>query len=126
MKRGSVLLLVALLMPIRGVLATVGLFCHVGASVSLVATQGHHHDAAHHASPHSSPEGHHQHAVGLDAPVQSDTFKYCTAVYSIPPVAPADADYHLSVAPRGERFAALEVPPLSPYLSGLERPPRSI
>jgi len=127
MKRYSILLLlVAFLLPIRGALAAVGLFCHVDGSQSVAVAPSHQHDAAHHASEAQSHKAHHEHSTGHDAPAQSDTCKYCAAVCSIPPVAPADLTLHEHVSSGGERFAALSVSPPSPFLSGLERPPRSI
>ena len=128
MKRRSVLLLlVALLLPIRGALAAVGLFCHLDSIPPIAASQPHKHDtAADHASHHQPRKVHHDHSTGHDAPAQSDTCKYCAAVCSVPPVAPSELTLHEPVSPGGERFAAIEVSRSGPYPSGLERPPRTI
>jgi len=127
MKRYSILLLlVAFLLPIRGALAAVGLFCHVDGTQPVAATTSHQHDPADHSSQHQSHQTHHDHSTGHDAPAQSDTCKYCAAVCSVPPVAPAEMTLHEPVSPGGEQFAAVTVSPPGPYVSGLERPPRTI
>jgi len=128
MRRYSVLLLiVALLLPVRGALAAVGLFCHVDTSQSIAATLDHQHDAASHSShDRSHKAAHHDHSSGHDAPAQSDTCKYCASVCSVPPIAPVDLTLHEPLSPGSEQFAALTVSPPGPYVSGLERPPRII
>ena len=126
MKRYSILLLlVAFLLPIRGALASVGLLCHVD-DAQVAAMTSHQHDSADHVFQHQSPETHHDHSTGHDAPAQSDTCKYCAAVCSVPPVAPAEPTLQQPVFARGERFAAVTVLTSGPYIGGLERPPRTI
>ena len=127
MKRYSiVLLLVAFLLPVRGALAAVGLFCHVDGSRPVAAAPNHQHDVAGHGLQHEPHKAHHEHSTGHDAPAQADTCKYCAAVCSVPPVAPAELKVHEPDFAGGERFAAVRVLPPGPYLSGLERPPRTI
>src|SRR4030095_1741669 len=99
MKRYSILLLlVAFLLPVRGALAAVGLFCNVDGSQPVAVMQSDQHDSAHHASQHHSQNAHHQHSTDHDAPAQSDTCKYCAAVCSVPPIAPADLTLHEPVS----------------------------
>jgi hypothetical protein len=128
MRRYSILLLlVALMLPVRGALAAVGLFCHVDRPHSVAAASEHQHDAASHSSPDASHQAaQHDHSTGHDAPAQSDTCKYCASVCSVPPVAPVDLTLHEPVSPGSEPFAAVTVSPPGPYVSGLERPPRTI
>jgi hypothetical protein len=126
-KRCSVLLLlVAFLIPVRGALAAVGLFCHVDHSRLEAAMETHQHDATHHAAQHQFDGARHQHSTAHDVPSQTDTCKYCAAVCSVPPVAPAELTLHEPDFAGGERFAAVSVLPPGPFVSGLERPPRTI
>ena len=127
MKRLSrLLLLVAFLLPLKGALATVGLFCHVDGTQPAAAMTSHQHDAAHHASQHGSTATHHDHSTGHDAPAQHDSCKYCAAVCAVPPLAPAELTLRQPAFDGGERFAAISAMPPGLYVSGLERPPRSI
>lgn len=129
MKRHAVLLLcLALLLPVRGALAGAGILCHVGSSpIDAVAGEVvHHPDAMPSGQGSHAHDDQHRHSTGHDAPGQSDTCKYCTAVCSVPPIAPADQTFQGPEVTGGERFAALQVLALSPVEGGLERPPRTI
>jgi hypothetical protein len=92
----------------------------------VAAMTSHEHDSAHHASQHESQQTHRDHSAGHGAPAQTDTCKYCASVCSVPPVAPDELNLHQPAFPGGERFATVSVLPPGPYVSGLERPPRSI
>ena len=127
-RRVFILLIVALLLPIRGALAGVGILCHVGGgSVEHGLTEHSHHQSE--GATVSSSHSHavpHEHPAAPDGPAQPDACKYCTAVCSVPPIAPGDLSFRGPDATGGDRFAALQVSALSPYVSGLERPPRTI
>ena len=130
--RTWLLLLVALLLPFKGAMAAVGVFCHLGSAQPLSAIVAHMHDR-HAAGEHSHHE-HRQHAgdashtqhTGDDGQPASDvSCAYCSAICGAPPL-PAAYTSVVEVLPVGaERFPALTQPRLSAVLDGLDRPPRT-
>ena len=127
-RRVFILLMVALLLPIRGALAGVGILCHVGGAPVATgeAATSHHHSEGATDSPGQSHSMQGHHSAAPDAPAQPDVCKYCSAVCSMPPVPPGDMSFRGLAATGSEPFAPLQFPHLGPFSSGLERPPRTI
>lgn len=125
------LVLVALLLPVRGTLAAVAHCTGSPNGETRVEAVVQNHDHAHHAmgsGPTGAPEAQGDAAADLHHPSVGDAAdcKLCTASCSATPfVSPASA----SAAPLflvATSFAALAAPPSSHASEGPERPPRSI
>lgn len=137
------LLVVALLLPFRGVLASSGMLCHMGGSSPATVSQahepgdrGHAHAATgyhqHGGETGSATEDHAQHGVNDDVPRVTGTAgsasmcDLCSSVCAAPAL-PSHAAQLVAVLPAtGERFPAVRPPRVAPALGGLERPPRSV
>ena len=120
------LLVVALLLPFKGALAAVGVFCHLGSAqpISAIVAPHSHDDVAHH--------GHAEHH-GADVTVDDDrptgtgsSCAVCSAVCGAPPLPVAGGSLHLPSMPEAQRFPPLATPRASSVPDGLERPPRTI
>jgi hypothetical protein len=122
------LVLLALLLPIRGALAG-AMHCPVAASGVQLESQlgahahdrGHHatHDGHEHAQQHPASDQHHADAAG------ADKCNLCSAFCSVPGLVSSGL---VLGTPQlaATAFPALHAPPTSFELAGQERPPRSI
>jgi hypothetical protein len=123
-------LLLALILPIKGAMATVGMLCHVPASQLVQAAPASHAHASHDAGRVLAEVGHHQHqhatSDSSDADVSPASCLACAAVCGASPV-PASGSLNLPTfePSRDWRRLTLLAPP-SREMAGLERPPRSI
>jgi len=128
-----ILLLVAML-PMRGALAAVGMFCHAGtpseAMSSRAPSEVEH--ASHHHADHdvASSSHHHGNAGGTDdaAPTPPTAFScsYCAMVCGAPAVPGNGVAFSLLPVDTSQRFPALTAPHVVALTGGVERPPRTI
>jgi hypothetical protein len=129
--RIPLILLVALILPVKGAMAAAGMFCHLGSAqpMSAIVQPHQHHAGAHqnHAE-HHAVDGDSQSDAEDDAPLipASSSCAICSAVCSAPPLPANGIAFHVPAASGAERFPALSPPRLSAVQSGLERPPRTI
>jgi len=137
------LLLVALLLPFRGVLASTGLLCHMGGSSPATVVQGHepgdrgdaravtgYHQHGDETDPAS--EDHVRHGANDDVPRgatgtagSASMCDLCSSVCAAPALPSHSAQLVVLLPATGERFPAVSPPRVAPTLGGLERPPRS-
>ena len=138
-----VLLVVALLLPVRGAVAAAGLLCHMGGSSPATASQTHESgDRGHaHATTGYHPHGdearpasqdHARHGANGDVPGGTGTVggasmcDLCSSVCAAPAL-PSHAAPLVALLPAtSERFPAVTPPRVAPTFGGLERPPRSV
>jgi hypothetical protein len=129
--RIPLILLVALILPVKGAMAAAGMFCHLGSAqpMSAIVQPHQHHAGAHqnHAE-HHAVDGDSQSDAEDDAPLipASSSCAICSAVCSAPPLPANGIAFHVPAASGAECFPALSPPRLSAVQSGLERPPRTI
>jgi hypothetical protein len=128
--RTWLMLLVALLLPLKGTMAAAGMFCHMGSTTPQAAIGQQHHE--HHVDASHAHAGHADTQSGSGAPepdpgsAASPTCTICSAVCSAPPL-PATGPSPLSLpATASERFPALVPPHVTALSGGLERPPRTL
>lgn len=136
------LLVVALLLPFRGVVAAAGVLCHVGGSSPATVGQAHEpgdRGDAHAATVHyergdeSGPadENHAHHGVIEPLPLVSGTpgsasmCDLCSSVCAAPALPGHDTQLVAVVPATGERFPSVSPPRAAATFGGLERPPRS-
>jgi hypothetical protein len=128
--RIPLILLVALILPVKGAMAAAGMLCHLGSAQAMTAILQPH---QHHAEAHQNHAEHH----ALDGDSQSDaeddarlipasSCAICSAVCSAPPLPANGIAFHATAPSGAERFPALSPPRPSAVHSGLERPPRTI
>jgi hypothetical protein len=130
------LLIVALLLPFRGAMAAVGMYCHLGSSDAMsTIVEAHHHDAGISGHDAANGGGHAHHEAGASAPHEADsdspppladTCAYCAASCAAAPLVPASLTMNAPILSGAERFPALATPHLHSVSDGLERPPRTI
>ena len=132
MKNSRILLilLMALILPVKGAMAAAGMFCHSGSTSSHDARTSEHH-AVDHGQSH-----HHHHGDGNEPSeprtgdgMPSPTLASCTvcsAVCSSPPLPAAPIVLLSPPSTAGESFPPVAVPRTSAVIGGLERPPRTI
>ena len=128
-----ILLLVAML-PMRGALAAVGMFCHAGTNAGAAASMAPsevEHASQHHADHDvASPSHHHGNAGEADdsAPTPPTAFScsYCAMVCGAPAVPADEVAFSLLPVDTSQRFPALTAPRVVALTGGVERPPRTI
>lgn len=127
------LLIVALLLPVRSAMAVGGMLCHGNANHHSFATAAPALPATHSHDLTTALDGHH-HDHSAVKPVVADSrsgdesaaCKLCSAVCSAPPLPSPGLAVHALLPLGAERFPAT-VPSLSSVsLDGLERPPRTV
>jgi hypothetical protein len=137
------LLVVALLLPFRGVLASTGFLCHLSGSSPATVIQAHepgdrgdahavtgYHQHGDETGPAS--EDHARHGVNDDVPLVTGTAgsasmcDLCSSVCAAPAIPSHSAQLVVLLPATGERFPSVSPPRLAPTLGGLERPPRSV
>jgi hypothetical protein len=137
------LLVVALLLPFRGALASAGLLCHMGSSSSATVSQahepgdrGHAHAATgyhqHGDEARPASQDHDRHGVNGDVPGGTGTVgsasmcDLCSSVCAAPALPSHAVQLVVLLPATGERFPSVRPPRVAPALGGLERPPRSV
>jgi hypothetical protein len=133
--------LVALLLPVRGAVATAGVLCHLGGFSPATVGQAHepgHGGDAHAATAHrhgdesgAANEDHAGHGVD-DHPhlvagtgTSASMCDLCSSVCAAPAL-PGHSTQLVALAPAtGERFPSVSPPRVAATFGGLERPPRS-
>jgi len=132
MKNSRILLilLMALILPVKGAMAAAGMFCHSGSTSSHDARTSQYH-AVDHGQSH-----HHHHGDGNEPsePRTGDgmpspalaSCTVCSAVCSSPPLPAAPIVLLSPPSTAGESFPPVAVPRTSAVIGGLERPPRTI
>lgn len=125
------MLLVALILPFKGTMATAGMFCHLGSDLPMsviVQPHKHHadtpHDHAHSAGAEVASQSGVHDDVGL-TPVSSSC-TICSAMCSAAPLPAAGFSSDSLSAAGSERFPALVPSRLNAVSGGIERPPRTI
>lgn len=118
--RTALLLLIAVLLPLRGAVA-VSMACAGGAAAMAVVTLDEHAAHADHSAHHGAQHGEPQSA----APASADKCSLCAASGAATPL-----PITLPMVMRPADFAVLQYPPLTVLFSvfvtgGLERPPRA-
>lgn len=127
--RFLLLVLLALVLPLRGALANIACCSGDLAGVDLAITQVHDHGASAHAD--GAQDAHHAHAhdddgAGAEAnPCAPDKCHACTAACSAAPIVSALPVLPLPAASGDVVFPALLTPPPSHASERQERPPRS-
>jgi hypothetical protein len=128
-----VVLLVAML-PMRGALAAVGMFCHAGTgseAASAMAKSEVEHASHHHTDDDvASPSHHHGNAAEADDPARTlptaFSCSYCAMVCGAPAVPADEVEFSLIPVDTSQRFPALTAPRVVALTGGVERPPRTI
>lgn len=140
------LLLVALLLPLRGVLGAGGLLCHSGAPVSPMSTHAGdagglagamsgdgHREHVHHGHGADDPANRHVAsgvgagaADGAGPPAGASTCDLCSSVCASPALPSGTLQLAALLPAAGERFPTIHPPRANPTLGGVERPPRSV
>ena len=122
-------LLLALILPLKGAMATAGMLCHMPASLYAQPVHGH---ASHDAGQATDAYKHHNHEQQRtasdrgDAGVNQLSCLACAAMCGASPV-PANASLRLPTFEPARDWPGLALlEPPSRTLAGLERPPRSI
>jgi hypothetical protein len=121
-------LLIALLLPVRGALAGAGLLCHTGSASShahAVAPGEHVHSHSGTVS-HDTASMQHVHDGASQALPGAGTCTWCSAVCASPMVPTGESAASLVPPPHLQLFPPVVLPALSYLTLGLERPPRSI
>jgi hypothetical protein len=125
--------LLALILPVKGAMATAGMLCHVPASQQVQVSHGHVASASHessaasgsHDASHGSVQSHHGEAGAAGTSTDTSCLA-CAAVCAASPLPPAPLVSLPPLEPaRDWQRLALVAPP-SLALAGLERPPRSL
>lgn len=125
------MLLVALILPFKGAMAAVGMFCYMGSSQPIsAAMQPDQHRAgmAQDQTERVAPASDAKSAAPGDAgpmPAMSSC-AICAAVCSAPPLPAPGIAFHADAPSSAERFPALATPRPSTAQSGLDRPPRTL
>ncbi len=125
-------LLLALILPVKGAMATVGMLCHVPTSQQMHVSHAHAAGASHesaaagsHGATHGTVHSHHGDS-GAAATSTDTSCLACAAVCAASPLPPAPALSLPLLEPARDWQGLALVAPASLALTGLERPPRSI
>ena len=126
------LVLLAVSLPVRGVMAATMLCAPTGGAVHTEANSTGHEDGHHHddqtlaAAGPSHGQAHDDHGMGAHDAASHDRCNVCTSSCSSPPLPSAAADIAEPVALTSVSFPDLSVPAPTFQSDGQERPPRTI
>lgn len=127
-------LLLAVILPLKGAMAAAGMLCHVPtAAAALVAPMPHEHGLSSYGESHSHDAAaghdvgsHHADAGDANGKASDSSCRACAAICGASPLPPAIADRVPTLEPVRDWYVLVVPKPPHLTLAGLERPPRTL